>query len=47
VKTWPVSTHIEAAVSRSTAWFTLTDGNSVTVAGGGARHGVTVPSWAH
>ena len=33
VKTWPVSTHIEAAVSRSTAWFTLTDGNSVTVVG--------------
>ena len=33
VKTWPVSTQIEAALSRSTAWLTLTDRNSATVAG--------------
>ena len=46
VNTRPVSTQIEAALSRSTAWLALTDRNSATVAGERARRGVSAPSWA-
>ena len=33
VKTRPVSTQVEAALSRSAAWLALTDRNSATLAG--------------
>jgi hypothetical protein len=47
VKTRPVSTKIEAALSRSTAWLALTHPRAPQSRGRGARYGVSARFWAH
>src|SRR5664280_301379 len=47
VKTRPVSTKIEAALSRSTAWLALTHPRAPQSRGRGARYGVRARFWAH
>ena len=47
VKTRPVSTKIEAALSRSTAWLALTHSRAPQSRGRGARYGVSARFWAH
>ena len=47
VKTRPVSTKIEAALSRSTAWLALTHPRATQSRGRGARYGVSARFWVH
>jgi hypothetical protein len=47
VNTRPVSTQIEAALTRSPAWLALTHPRAPQARGRGARYGVSAPSWAH
>src|ERR1017187_3533252 len=47
VKTRPVSTKIEAALSRSTAWLALTHPRAPHSRGRGARYGVSARFWAN
>src|SRR5664280_643561 len=47
VKTRPVSTKIEAALSRSTAWLALTHPRAPQSRGRGASYGVSARFWAH
>jgi hypothetical protein len=47
VKTRPVSTKIEAALRRSTAWLAWTHPRAPQSRGRGARYGVRARFWAH